>query len=449
MMLVTFLSSCGNKQLRKSERLGEEVYVYYDMEIPTALGAPQLSADYYTEKKSQSADSLKDEINTYADAMAYFRNSDHNFSDETFIRNFRKLLDKDYELIDMIYIELEDGYQNVFCIKANDRYYLLDPLSTYLGNSKWLQDYKLENGSFESKEELLDALLKGYPNSRVINTFYAPKDPDGKEIELSYKDGEFTYYYKSWDYSLGYGLPILSEKEINELISEAENGNYDEIRNRITTIPDMVYFLKRNGFKQTGRSNIVSTDAYDGADVGNIRYNDDRLGYTISGRESLIVNEGQCSSTATLLHYLLADDYEEVGYVPIVFVSNDDSRLDGHAINYVKSNGKYYLVSPSYYLTGDNAWSGFYELRKGYLSLEEAMDHLFGSYYPNGKVISTAAYVFDGIYVSADERETDRVSKRSFPSGSDVKVCLGSDYDFLEPKHPVDQDYILGVTIKK
>ena len=360
-----------------------------------------------------------------------------------------KLLDNDYEAIENIYVMLEDEIKNVFSIRTNDRYYLLDPLSNYRGDNEWLQGYKLDEGSFDSKEELLDALLSGYPKSKVVDVFYTPQDPDGKELDLVYKDKELTFKYKGWDYLLGYGLPALNENEINELISAAEKGDYDEIKKRITTVADMICFLKRNGFKAAGRDSIVWTNNYDGADVGNIRYHDDNLNYTISGKESLMVNEGQCSSTATLLHYLLADDYEEVGYVPITFVSKDDGRLDGHVINYIKNDGKYYLISPSYYLTGDNAWKEFAELRNGYSSLEEAMGYLLDSNYPNGKVISTAAYVYDGIYVSSDIREKDRVSKRFFPEGSDVKVCLGSDYDFLTPKHPTDQDYILGVTIKK
>lgn len=449
LLLVVLLSSCATKKLKTEERLGEEVYIYEGMQIPTILGEPQLKPSSLAEKKKNTAADVKDEITTYADAMVFLKNKTFGTNGKNVVTNLCTLIENDYEEIEPVVVVVGDQLQYVVSIKTNDKHYLLDPLSDYLGNQQWLQNYKLEKGSFDTKEELIAMLSNAYPQSGVTNVFCAPHDPERNELDFNYIDGEFNYNYKNWDYSFGYGFPVLTEKEIDELLIEAEKGNYDEIRNRITTVPDMIYFLKRYGFKQTGMNNITKTDTYSGADVGNIMYYDDRFCYTISGRELLMVNEGQCSATATLLCYMLTGDYEEVGYVPIVFVSKDDGVLDGHVINYIKNNDKYYLVSPSYYLTGDGAWKNQAVLRKGYDTIEEAMNQLLASSYPNGQVISTAAFIYDGIYVCWDDRRSDKVAYRLFPEGSVVKVCFGSDYGFGMPKHPTDQDYILGVTIKK
>ena len=224
-ILIMLLSSCGNNTTKTAERLGEEVFTYYGMQIPVALGEPQLDEEYYKEKKNHSAYHFKDEINTYADALALFKNSDIDYSDEEFIEYFKTILDKDYESIENVYVTIEGETTSVFSIKTNDRYYPLDPLSNYHGDNEWLQGYNLDKGSFDSREELLDALSGGYPKSDVVKVFYTPLDPDGRELKLVYEDKELAYRYKGWDYLLAYGPPVLNDNEINELISEAEKGN--------------------------------------------------------------------------------------------------------------------------------------------------------------------------------------------------------------------------------
>lgn len=277
-----------------------------------------------------------------------------------------------------------------------------------------------------------------------------PVSPDGTPLSLINNEGELVYTYNGFEYNANFGYYNLSDKDIDILITEYNNGNFELIKEKITTIPDMVYFLKQVGFKGAGTNNIKKTEAYDGPDVGNICYYDDIFIYTLSGKELLMVKEGQCSATTTLFKYLLENDYDEIGYVILNFLSMDTGgrNIDGHAINYIKTNEKYYLVSPSYYLSGDSAWEQHNELRKGYSSLEEAMDILNNSDYPNGQVISSAAFTYDGIYLISDSRNKNQIVKRTFPEGADVKVCLGSAYDFATPKHPTDQNYILGIEFK-
>ena len=49
-----------------------------------------------------------------------------------------------------------------------------------------------------------------------------------------------------------------------------------------------------------------------------------------------------CASAANVIHYLLEDDYDEVGYV-WRHSSFDSERVGGHCTSYIKENGEYYF----------------------------------------------------------------------------------------------------------
>lgn len=62
-----------------------------------------------------------------------------------------------------------------------------------------------------------------------------------------------------------------------------------------------------------------------------------------TGVEALLTNEGDCSGFAALMNYLIEDDYSETGYF-----SFNQYDGNGHVINYIKENGKYYFVDMTY-----------------------------------------------------------------------------------------------------
>lgn len=436
--------------LQYEKRLNEEVFVVENRQIPLALKEPQHNIEYFENRKDTDVEGMADEISTYADALLYLLGKDYNGREEELTYVFAMLLEKDYEEIRVIRIYVQNEYHFVLAIKANNKYYLMDPPSDYNGRNYWLENYSCEEGAFNNIDELISTLYEAYPINGVDSVICVPKEPDGKKMELIDNANEPVYEYKGHDYYLGYGAPLLSDEEINELVKEYQKGNYDLIKDKISTIPDMVYFCESIGFKSAGWNNIVSTSNYSGPDVGNIVYNDDIFCYSLSGKEILMLNEGQCSATATLLDYLLKDDYDEVGYVAINFLNNDNGgkTIDGHVINYIKNEDSYYLISPSYYIAGDNIWEKDYDFKGGFSSLEEAMEKLNASDYPNGKVVATAAFEYDGIYMASDNRSSNKITNRVFPEGADVKVCLGTKYSFSKPKHPSNQDYVLGVVLK-
>lgn len=60
------------------------------------------------------------------------------------------------------------------------------------------------------------------------------------------------------------------------------------------------------------------------------------------GRTALLTNEGNCSALASLLCYLLEDDYDEIGY--FMSYSLEES---GHAVNYIKDGDRLYFLDMS------------------------------------------------------------------------------------------------------
>ena len=268
-------------------------------------------------------------------------------------------------------------------------------------------------------------------------------------MDITEINGEKSYKYKDYFYLIEYGTPKLTDNNIEKLIDSANNGDYETIKNTIETIPDAVAFMKANGFKPSQRNSLISTSEYGGGDVGNILYYDDIFFYTISGVESLIVKIGQCTSTSTLFKYLLEDDYEEFGYVNMWCSSDKTSDgIDGHTINYFKDNGRYYLVSPAFYLADDGAWEVYEELWCGFENVEEMMQKLHDSSYPVGKHVMSLAYTYDGIYCIGSINGRGENCTVIVPEGSDVKVCIGRAYDFAKPKHQTSQDHIIGVQTK-
>lgn len=62
------------------------------------------------------------------------------------------------------------------------------------------------------------------------------------------------------------------------------------------------------------------------------------------GELAITTNEGCCATISNLLNYLLKGDYEEVG-----FIAFSHSNGNGHVFNYIKHNGKYYIVDLTHY----------------------------------------------------------------------------------------------------
>ncbi|MDM8534786.1 transglutaminase-like domain-containing protein, partial [Clostridiaceae bacterium HSG29] len=71
--------------------------------------------------------------------------------------------------------------------------------------------------------------------------------------------------------------------------------------------------------------------------------------YNEKGIEALKTNDGNCGGTANLVNYILVNDYEEVGIIN----HSCDTGQGGHVYNYIKYNGKYYVIDFLQYVMKD------------------------------------------------------------------------------------------------
>lgn len=137
LILSILLTLClfGCSQTKTLQRLGEEVYVYADFEIPSALGKPGFKVDELKEKRRKDVKDMADDISNYADALVFMENKSSKGSDKRmYVNSFITLLNGDYEEIDPIVLYNADQYDRdisyyLLSIKANGKYYLLDPFS--------------------------------------------------------------------------------------------------------------------------------------------------------------------------------------------------------------------------------------------------------------------------------------------------------------------------------
>ncbi len=73
-----------------------------------------------------------------------------------------------------------------------------------------------------------------------------------------------------------------------------------------------------------------------------------------SAEQAIISNKGICGSTANFAHYILKNDYEETGIIQISFGPTEG----GHYINYIRHQGKYYIIDFSSFPTRSYAAQG-------------------------------------------------------------------------------------------
>ena len=72
--------------------------------------------------------------------------------------------------------------------------------------------------------------------------------------------------------------------------------------------------------------------------------------WNMSAEQIMNYREGNCGSCANLANYLLAGDYEEVGFIDHAYRPGGDG---GHIYNYILHEGKYYVVDFSWYMFGN------------------------------------------------------------------------------------------------
>lgn len=357
------------------------------------------------------------------------------------------VLEDDYPEVGIIDVFKEGvNHLSYAYIKEGDIYYALDPFFA-LNMRINIQSTDLDELATKCLEKSQGyGALDQYEITRVRGPLGKVEAPNGEMLTIRERLGEEVVEYCGTQIPVGLGLPKMTEAEIDQMIA---GGDYASVAETITTLADAVCYVERAGFVFP-QGGIHRYGEIQYPDIGNLNYDSDSFCYTASGLESLYLVEGQCSSTSTLFHYLLQDDYPEIGYLHLRYTDKD-----GHAMIYIKGDdGRYYLINPVQYVVGNQPardWVDFYTSEKGSAdTLEELMTSLAQSTNPGKGGVRTEhlySFVYDGVYCIGIETEFDDPNLyMSFPEGADVICWRGNpNFIFRTPQHSTSQEYIIGL----
>lgn len=341
-----------------------------------------------------------------------------------------KMLAGDYEEVGWITTTPNDNYF-FLCVKENDTYYLSDILFVTQPG------VVLGAKTFEAKSKALDDLLETAANLRGdLNANYTRCDiaffesPDGRTFTGIMDCGVPTIDYAGTTVPLGLGFPKLTDEEIDALLAENDPC---KVKETITTLADFANYCYRGDFIMgDGLIAFYPDDGHPSALI------------TSSGYQTLLRRQGQCASMSSCLHYVLADDYEEIGYVDV----------DGHVMTYILCDGLYYLVNPVEYVTivyeGNHRGSGWLDglQREGktYCSanFQDIADSLYGSPLSPDKPSSVMTFVYTcvspGDYVCRGDGEyPEGTTGTRWYGDNPVKYFQLTYYDWISQESIVDE----------
>lgn len=256
--------------------------------------------------------------------------------------------------------------------------------------------------------------------------------PNGETLKETENYGVPVFEFAGTTIPVGLGLPELTDEEIDALLEENDPRKAKET---ITTLADFVNFCYRGEFTFGDGLIFLSEENQPG------------MMTTSSGYQTILRRVGQCASMASCLHYVLADDYEEVGYVCV----------DEHLMAYILCDGFYYLINPVDYAYYKGNWKVTW------------LDHLI--YTETGEQPADLVYCSDDfqniadsiigkeigvpltyIYTYTGPGDYMRIGFCTFPEGSNAKRWYGDEevsyaayaqYDWLSQENVVDEEAIV------
>lgn len=249
--------------------------------------------------------------------------------------------------------------------------------------------------------------------------------PNGMTMKETRNYGVPTIRYAGTTIPQGLGLPMLTDEEIDALLAENDPR---KVKDTITTLADFVNYCYRGKF--------IFGDGLI------FLYNDgNSLGQTTSsGFQTLERRIGQCASMSSCLHYVLADDYEEVGYV----------WIDGHVMAYILCDDLYYLINPVEYVSTNGRWPNRwleYLPNAGVIYCSPDFQDIADSIY--GKVIGTR---ISFVYTFVSPGDYTQRSYGEFPIGTTgirwygqepVRYYLLTEYDWVSQESVVEEAAIV------
>ena len=296
--------------------------------------------------------------------------------------------------------------------------------------------------------------LAGYATAGFddrIDSLYAVPDGKGVGFKISY----------SWVVGNTLGLSPIYENQANKLTPEEwhdkrftppEDINkfkLSEILGGLTMTPDEARALVgkppaaiKDKVKTAGDMLLyMIASGYTAEDVDKLFDADYLWHYNLSAFEVLKVNDGNCGATSNLANYLLEGDYEEVGFILHSFYPGNGG---GHVYNYIKYNGKYYIVDFVDYAA--NSYDPQREFNILELNSLEEYGTRWNKCYPERPLATIIAHKSKGMHLpNVWTDDGYNISQNNhmcyFPEGADFKIILetpGTGYGVGTLPYPKD-----------
>lgn len=189
----------------------------------------------------------------------------------------------------------------------------------------WFYDYYVE-GIDEDGNEIEGRCRVNFSKKVEETVIVPPSEYDTKTLRHNADFRAMVAKDVYWVPANVLGQSNLTANEIEELGSDPT-----VLKENIDTLYEVIQYIQVADFK----------DANDNINIkeGMIDWEHHK-----PGEMAIITNEGCCATISNLLNYLLEGDYDEVG-----FMSFSRSDGSGHVFNYIKENGKYYIVDLTHY----------------------------------------------------------------------------------------------------
>jgi len=225
-------------------------------------------------------------------------------------------------------------------------------------------------------------MTANFAQKQGFDTFILRKDADFN-VELS--DGIY------WVPANSLGAPEYTRDEVRDIIS---TGDPEYIKNKINTLYDAIQYFYLSSFRviRTGEHKDIQSDG--------VYWQTHK-----SGVEALMTNEGDSSGVASLIHYLLEGDYDDVGYLACSYTSGY-----GNVFNYIKQGDVYYFID-------------FYGIDSAYIEEEiDPTNKYFGANLIKAQSISQYTEFFKRMYAPGvalfNTHTGDRVAPIGFKNGT-------------------------------
>ena len=355
LMLLT-LVSCGQNDAVETEpesnpamelqtvtKHGVECYQVGRVQYPAVFGEPKLTDEELDKLLTElDAAEVADSITTVPDCLRYLDRLNlsegwiagegphtvietHQCKPYSICETMLYLLSDDLEEAGRIDLSAEDNGYCLCCMKVEGTYYAFDPFPMCWNEEALWLDNLDDAGTYDSTniEELINSLVKycGYSPFTSGEYIVSPYKAGGDLLRAASVSKEEA---KAVMEKLT--TPQLTAAQIEEGLEQGLS--LDEWAELVKTPADALLFLDSIGYPESYEVNI-------NANVWDERGID--WGFIFNAEEVYKVSSGGCGGTSTLMNKLLAEDFEEAGYVEYT------SNIAGHIFNYFKVDGLYVM----------------------------------------------------------------------------------------------------------